>query len=352
MAESFALECPVTKRRIYIRCETGMDKGLGHVTRSMTLAKTLEERHGAEVTFLCDGNPMVERLLEAEAFPCVTNSTGFSEKEFVQQETKRADILVVDNKRDYSAEFIRALRNSRRIVFVDHCSPGSFEANLTIIPCAALSPDIVNDVRWRDRPGVLLHGAEFVLIGQKILCLRDRRSAGRGTRGPIVLTTGGCDPEGVMIRVLPWLGRMALDRELHVLVGDAFVHRLKLEHLKASLPGQIRFYPFSANGLAQAGLAICTFGVTVYELMFLGVPALVIGHSSENAETSRRLAERCRATIDLGYIGELSESQFTQSFTALLKDQKQQDELSRLGLKQVDGLGAQRIAQRIVALAA
>ncbi len=353
MAESFALEFAVSKlRRIDVRCETGIDKGLGHVTRSMTLARALEEQYGAEVRFLCDSNPMVERLLEAERLRYVVKDAGISEEEFVWQETKRADVLIVDNKRDYSAEFVRSLGASPKIAFVDHFSPGSFEADLTVGPCAALSLDVIHDSRWRDRPGVLIHGPEFILIGQKILQLRDQRGAGCRARGPIVLTTGGRDPEAVMIRLLPWLARITLDRELHVLVGDAFAHRRQLDHLKASLPSHVRFFPFSAERLAQAGIAICTFGVTVYELMFLGIPALVVGHSPENADTSRILAERCRATVHLGYIGEVSESQFTQSFTALLTNQKRQDELSRLGLEQVDGLGAQRVAQRIVALAA
>ncbi len=353
MAESFPLECPVIDRcAIDIRCETGIAKGLGHISRSMTLGKALQKRCGATVRFLCDPNPPVEELLRREHWNFVTNDKARPEEEFLRQETAQADIVIVDRQWDYSAEFVRGLGRSRKIVFIDHCSPGSFEADLTIFPTASVTAEIVDDVRWRNRPDVFLYGAEFILMSERVIALRNRRRARCQTGRPIILTTGGCDPEAVMIQVLPWLGRVTIDGEVEALIGDAFAHHRQLEALKPTLPSHIQFYPFDAGRLPDAGIAICTFGVSVYELMFLGVPTLVIGHSLENADASRVLAERCGATIDLGYIGELTEDRFTQALTALLNNPKKQNEISRRALEQVDGLGAQRVAERIAALAA
>lgn len=335
---------------IAIRCETGLDKGLGHAIRMITLAKVLQERHGVQPRFLCDCNPMVERLLESEGFHYRFNDAGLSEEEFVEREAESANILVVDNKRDYTAAFVRSLRLSRRVVVVDHCSPGAFESNLTIFPCAALSSDVIEDSRWVNDHGVLLHGSQFVLLGCKVLELRQRRAAMRKDSGPIVLTTGGCDPQGVMLKVLPWLAHVSTDREILVLVGEAFAHPRELKYLKPRLPAHVQILPYSPNRLAGAAIAVCTFGVTTYELMFLGIPSLVIGHSLENAETSRILAERCRATIDLGHIGNLREKEFIEQLSELLQNGECRRELSRCGLERIDGLGAERMAERIVAL--
>lgn len=335
---------------IAIRCETGVDKGFGHAIRMMTLAKALQERHGAQIKFLCDESPSVERLLETEGFRYGLNNAGLSEEDFVQRETGSADILVVDNKRDYAAAFVRWLRLSRGVVFVDHWSPGAFEANLTIFPCAAVSPSVIGDLRWANGPCVLLHGSQFVLLGRKMLELRPCREAARNDSAPIVLTTGGCDPQGVMLKVLPWLAYVPADREILVLVGEAFAYPRELECLKRRLPAHVQILPYSPRRLAGAAIAICTFGVTTYELMFLGIPSLVIGHSLENAETSRILAERCRATIDLGYIGDLREKGFIEQLSEVIQNRERRRELSRSGLEQIDGLGAERMAERIVAL--
>jgi spore coat polysaccharide biosynthesis predicted glycosyltransferase SpsG len=324
--------------------------GLGHAIRMITLAKTLEERHGAQTRFLCDCNPMVERLLESEGFHYRLNDAGLSEEEFVERGTESANILAVDNKRDYSAAFVRLLRRGRTVVFVDHAGPGAFEANLTIFPCAAVSPSVIGDSRWAKGPCVLLHGSQFVLLGRKVLELRQRREAMRNDSGPIVLTTGGCDPQGVLLVVLPWLAHLSPKREIHVLVGAAFAHQRELETLRPRLPEHVRVLSYSHHRLVGAEIAVCTFGVTAYELMFLGIPSLVIGHSPENAETSRILAERCRATIDLGYIGNLREKEFIEQLSELIQNRERRRELSRSGLEQIDGLGAERMAERIVAL--
>jgi spore coat polysaccharide biosynthesis predicted glycosyltransferase SpsG len=337
---------------IAIRCETAIDKGFGHLTRMIALAKALEEQYGARVAFLADPNPPAERLLRQEGFPCVLNRRALSEEEFVEREAESARVVIVDKKWEYPEPFVRALGRSRAVVLVDYCSPGVFAANLAIFPCAALAPEVIDDPRWAAAKGALLHGPEFVLMNRKILELWQSRGASCHARGAIVLTTGACDPQGVMLVVLPWLARLPADREIRVLVGDAFAHPRELERLKARLPAHIRISSYSEYRLAGAALAICTFGVTTYELMFLGVPALVIGHSIENARTSRILEERCRATVDLGYVGNLGEKEFMGELSNLLQDEARRRELSRSGLERVDGLGAERMAGKIVALAA
>jgi spore coat polysaccharide biosynthesis predicted glycosyltransferase SpsG len=315
----------------------------------LTLARALQDRGGAIVRFLCDRNPIAERILESERFHYAIREPSASEEEFVDQATRPADLLIVDNKYDYAADFVGALRRSRTIVFIDHCSPGAFAANLTIFPCAAVSSNLIEDPRWRDGRAGLLHGARYVLLGRRISDMADRGCSKRKS-GPIVLTTGARDPERVLLTVLPWLARFRTDQRVVALFGDAFADRAVLERLTPQLPAHVRVVPFSQAQLAEAGVAVCTFGVTTYELMFLGIPALVIGHCRGNAETSRILAERCRATIDLGFIGDLTEERFLSLLSSLIDDKARRLEMSQLGAAQIDGRGAERVAQAILAL--
>jgi spore coat polysaccharide biosynthesis predicted glycosyltransferase SpsG len=120
--------------------------------------------------------------------------------------------------------------------------------------------------------------------------------------------------------------------------------------LQTRLPGHVRIHPYTHDRLAAAAVAVCTFGVTVYELMFLGIPSLVIGHSVGNAEISRILAERCRATVDLGYVGDLSAAGFIEPLSDLLGNQQRRRGLAQAGMERIDGLGAQRTAERIIGL--
>jgi spore coat polysaccharide biosynthesis predicted glycosyltransferase SpsG len=338
-------------RSVAIRCETRIDSGFGHMSRMATLARTLENRHRAGIKFLCDRNPIVERALASEGFRYQVKEPGVSEEDFVERETTSSDIVVMDTKRDYSVAFVRLLRASRAVVFVDHCGPGAFAADLVIFPCAALSRDVIEDPRWTEGGAVLLHGPQFVLLGRHVLELGQHRGI-RGNGGPLVVTTGGRDPEGVLVTVLTWLARVQTDRSIIALVGEAFAHHSGLERLIKQLPAHVRVVPFSYSQLLEAQIAICTFGVTAYELMFLGIPSLVIGHSRENASTSRILAERCRATVDLGFIGELTEHAFLTQLSSVLEDQNQRLEMSRSAVTHIDGLGGERMAQAILGLGA
>jgi len=316
----------------------------------IALAEALTRGHGARVRFLSDPNPIVERFLRPTDFLHTPNCRDVPEEEFLRRETESADLLIVDSKRDYSKEFVRVLRDRRRVIFIDHSCAGNFAADLTIFPCAALSQDISADPRWNGAAGALLHGAEFVLLSGNILELWQCRGASFGASGPIVLSTGGSDPQGVMLTVLPWLAKMPAKREIDVLVGDAFLYPGELEILKSRLPAHVRFSPYSEDRLAGAAIAVCTFGVTTYELMYLGIPSLVIGHSKENAETSRILAERCGATIDCGYIRDLSEEKLIDPLMDLLQNPQRRRALARAGLEKVDGLGPERIAREVIAL--
>jgi spore coat polysaccharide biosynthesis predicted glycosyltransferase SpsG len=120
--------------------------------------------------------------------------------------------------------------------------------------------------------------------------------------------------------------------------------------LRPRLGEHVRIFPYSPERLIGAGIAVCTFGVTTYELMFLGIPSLVIGHSLENAETSRILTERCGATINLGYAGNLHERDFLEDLGGLLENPARCSQLSESGLAQIDGRGAERMGERICAL--
>jgi hypothetical protein len=56
--------------------------------------------------------------------------------------------------------------------------------------------------------------------------------------------------------------------------------------------------------------------------------------------------------VDLGYVGDLGEKEFMGEISNLLRDEARRRELSRSGLERVDGLGAERTAGKIAALAA
>ena len=101
--------------------------------------------------------------------------------------------------------------------------------------------------------------------------------------------------------------------------------------------------------LREATLAVATFGVTAYELAFLGVPAVLVSHSEENAASAARYA-RHGAAVDLGFVNRVRDRDAVLAIEALLNDSVARRRLARAGRALVDGAGAERLAELVNSL--
>ena len=95
---------------------------------------------------------------------------------------------------------------------------------------------------------------------------------------------------------------------------------------------------------------INTFGVSTYELIYLGVPVITIGHVRKNAEGSACLAEKYGLNYDLGLIDDLTREKFFSTLKTLIKNPKQLEKMQDKSIGLIDGLGANRVAKLIHSL--
>jgi len=268
---------------VILKLKASKDIGLGHLSRMITLGWILSKA-GAEVIFAINDFEYAKDRLKSEFFKFEVNK--FETDELFMDfliEKYEPNTIVVDEKYRYSVDDIRRWKKSVKFISLDYLAEGYEICDRIIIPNAHFEPEKnqgFENIKW---------GWDWVLINKDVFKLKPKNRLSKKIE-KIVITTGGSDPSGMCFKFLDWLN--GCKREVLVLIGDAFKHRNRLNNL--SLPDNFKILPYSPNKLLEGDIAIATFGVTVYELIYLNVPFVCMGHTEENQEGCKVLREKCK----------------------------------------------------------
>jgi len=333
--------------KIIFRCDVSSDIGLGHVIRCLTVAKELRDQN--QIIFATTENEM-NSYIRAGNFKIIFKERGETEEVFLDRISSilNPDIIVIDKKYPYSADCLDHLKqNKTKIVMIDNICEGMSVSDEIIFPNAHLDKNILKKYLSEEQIKNVKTGPEYVILRDEILGLKNKVVHNLHTPPNIVVTTGGTDPEGVLIRLIPWLKEMDLKANILLLVGQAFKFKNELEHLIGNLPNNFHVVPYSLQELIKGDIVICTFGVSIYEMIYLQIPTICISHNLENAKSARILKERYGVIEDMGYIKDINPQDLYVTINKLLNKIYYIDMVERCG-NLLDGEGAKRVGRIIV----
>ncbi len=340
---------------ILFRVDASKEIGLGHLIRSLTIADALVESKKLDknnILFACREDQLSKAEIVQHGYQIVKENEGKSEEQFLQDiiEEEKYALLIIDKLYNYKPEFISRIKQFVTVCMMHNLCEGAFHSDVFILPSAHSPEDIIDNVLWEKNKVSFFGGPEYIIINKKILAikaLREKRRENRKKR--VVISTGGSDPEAVLLTLLKWVSDLEPGRlEFLALAGKNFAHKRKLINLKKDLPAHIEVKEYDTEAYIHADLAIATFGITTYELLYLGIPTISLGHSPVNSEGSTRLAKRTGSILDLGYFYQLSQNQFIKTLMKAVNDPSLRSKLSEKGNKLVDGKGLTRIVKVIL----
>jgi spore coat polysaccharide biosynthesis predicted glycosyltransferase SpsG len=329
---------------VLFRVDSGAKIGLGHLARSLHIANVLRNKYPqVNIVFLCNHyDESIDKITESGYLYQLSNKK--SEEEFLDSSVTEfsTDILFIDKLYNYSEQIINKLKKYTKIVMFHNLCDTAHLCNAVILPAAHIHSNILNDPRWMNNPVKFFSGKEYIVFNEKILDLP--RIPPKDKIENIIITTGGSDPEGVMLNILKWINQMDLPNiSFCALIGEMFTHINEIEILKKELKSNIKIVQYNPKYLTEGDLAISTFGVSTYELIYLGYKVLSIGHCKKNALGSNILSKRCNSLVDLGLIDELVVDQFRESLLQEIHNYKLDDTDDCF----VDGKGVYRVADII-----
>ena len=99
--------------------------------------------------------------------------------------------------------------------------------------------------------------------------------------------------------------------------------------------------------MAQADLALCSFGMTAYELAAMGIPAVYVCLTADHAESASALVDAGMG-VSVGVNDQNTERRLKAAVERLLVDKSARVRMSMRARELVDGRGASRVAAQLV----
>jgi len=307
---------------ILFRVDALPQTGFGHLIRSLSIAIELKSKYTFQVIFAGSYDKNACKKFDKAGIVYHQNIENKNEESFILNIVKEDSIELVffDTLIEYKKDFVLNLKENTTTLFFHSLCEGAYYSDITILPSAHHPEKVINNPVWKHNGVSFYHGFRYIPINKELKKYRNFNN--KISEKPVIsLTTGGSDPRGVMLKLLPLfdLGNFA-DYTIISLVGESFTFMKELCCLVDSLPDNIFLKTFSYENLKNSDLVISTFGVTSYELIYMGVPFISVSHAENNARGSEILSGRYPVIQDFGLIDNLNIDLFLTAIDKSLRD--------------------------------
>jgi len=336
---------------VVVRADADAAVGIGHLMRASALAEELHAR-GATVDVL--SRPLSDRLVRWLV------ARGLGVHEFTEPTGGSADLrrttglarrvgaswIVVDGYR-FDARYQAALTESGvRVLWIDDDAHAAcYTAEVIVNPNLHARPEM-----YPRRPpdGRLLLGPRFALLRPEFR--RRLQSPDRTSRPDrLLVSLGGGDAGALIPEILKGIAGLGRDRFEVKIVAGPHVSPLALQASADRLLSRAHVLPFvedMAAVMAWCDLAVSAAGSTVWELLALGIPSVLVVLADNQAAVGAEL-DRRGAAVSLGAREGLTASSVAQALRSLAEDPRRLELVRRVGSTIVDGRGAARVADHL-----
>ena len=338
------------RKSLLVRADASTQIGAGHVMRCLALSKAWQ-CSGGDVTFACaEVLPALRQRLQQENFEVLAIEAepgGGQDAQRTGELAKqlRSEWVVVDGYR-FGPDYYRRLRGSglRSLAIDDDGRFDDYCADVVLNQNASASQAMYKS---RQPYTKLMLGSSFVLLRPEFTRAPGGRKIPEIAQN-LLITMGATDPENVTLKVVQALVEMRSDKvEIRVVLGSGYRHAAELRTLVSNLRVNISLEenpPDMVPLMAWADVAISAAGGTCWELAHMGVPAVVIAISSDQAGIAQAVEARGVAR-NLGCHADVSACQIVNAIHELISDKQRRHSMSHAGQQLVDGLGAKRVVE-------
>ena len=168
----------------------------------------------------------------------------------------------------------------------------------------------------------------------------------------LLIAMGGSDPAGLTLKAVHALDRLDEEFESVIIVGAGFCHGQSLRKLLGQTRRRFTVREDVSEmsaAMAEASLAICSFGMTAYELAAMGVPSVYMCLTPDHGQSASALAAAGMG-ISVGVNDPDIEVRLAAAVLRLLVDKNARAQMSARARELMDGRGASRIAELLVSM--
>lgn len=345
------------KGTILFRCDGSHEIGFGHIVRCIALADELRDKHGSGVVFaVLYDNKAMEMILN-HGYKVETANPREDQFDYVDWfncivKKNHPCALILDIRDDLPPNIVSNLRKKGiLVVTIDDPTDRRLLADLAFYPPVPQ----VEKMDWQGFTGQRFIGWEWVILRREFSHndenLYKRIKATKKTKiHNILVTMGGSDPKGMTLKTMEALKVIDGQFEVTIILGPGFAHRDSLNEILGNFPHIHRIFENVLNIgdiMAEADLAVASFGVTAYELAAMGVPAIHLCLTQDHCKSSS-VFQKNKIAFCMGQIDEVDVETLAQKVKYLVSHQKLRRNMIKRSQKLFSDNGTPLVAQKII----
>jgi UDP-2,4-diacetamido-2,4,6-trideoxy-beta-L-altropyranose hydrolase len=343
-------------KTLLIRADASAEIGVGHVMRCIALAEAWQQAGGRAFFALAQGATELETRIRSHGGEVVRIKGGPGSREDAASTVEfnarcGADWVVLDGYQ-FRSDYIREIEAvaSRLLVIADGGQSFDFDCDLVVNPEPGALEDAYQAGTHR---GEVLLGPRYALLRREFLRFAlERRTVPQIARN-ILITFGGGDLHNVTLQVLRAFEEITESNlELTVVAGPSNQHKASLEVAAGSSHHAVNLFSNVENMpefMSQTDLAIAAGGGTCYELAFMRVPMVLIT-IAKNQERAVEAYVSANAAISAGAFQSLNRVRLADMIREAISNPALRSKLEEHGGRMVDGKGAERIVEKMLAV--
>lgn len=333
---------------ITIRCIANESKGFGNLSRAILLAKELK-KNSNKIIFLIDKNLNAKKILQSNNLkyffvPQFTSKKKESEFIIKKMNSVKSKSVILE-MREFSEILSKYLKNyGKQVIIIDDAWVKNLYADLIFNGTVVKK---YHKYKKINQNAEIFTGSKFWIADQHFLKNQKKQSSIKSKSSySIVITMGGADNEGIIIKILNYLGNVNFIK-FYIVIGPMFKKHNELKpffNLKnitfLNSPKQIW------KIFEKSDVVICNGGNTLFELLIQRIPTLCIPAISHQIPYAKFFHSK-GITINLGYWEKLNGKKFLKHLELILEDENKRKNMSRLSSKILDGKGLLRVTKII-----
>lgn len=336
--------------RIFIRADGGNSIGLGHIMRTLVLAKELRKQNN-QVIYICRDKEKsdkyktgIQKIIE-ENFQVIKISENNFITEIINiQKDYNADLIITDSY-DVNEEYFDILRPYFKLTgYIDDVN--KCRMNVDFILNQNINANDLDYSRNVKSKTKLFLGTKYCLIRDEFRKAYKKKIINLEA-DKILLTLGGMDNNHNTIKILNLMKE--INKKIYVVIGTAFSREL-IEKINYLSKENNNIIPCENANMSQLMLecdaAVSACGSTLYELAAMKVPGIGLIVADNQKEVAEKMIENS-LLVDIFDINKFNQKEFLDSVQKCIGDKNLRRSIINKMKNIVDINGAENILYEI-----
>ena len=346
------------QKNLFIRVDSGLDIGLGHVMRCFAIAEIIKKMN-FNVYFISRKNKgnIIKKIEKSGYTVFSLNSTflGLTQSHWKNDATQtiriikkfknQKNFLLLDNYGLGKMWETNLKPEVSKLIVIDDFSNRVHNCDLFIDQNIYPSKNSLDKRIPKDCKKLL--GLKYVLLRKEFINIRKIIKKHSGKINRIFISFGGSDKNNETSKVLKAIKKISTEKIIvDVIMGGSSKNAIKIKEICSKIYNCRYYYQPKniAKIMNKADLGIGAGGIMIWERCILGLPSIV-SIMAKNQEYSVNTASKSGCIKNLGKMGKLSSKDYFDAINFF--NSKKLIEMQNNSMKLIDGKGAERVAKQI-----